>query len=135
MSDRLHIVAILVSSGVLLFMLELLRRRVLKERQALVWLAASGVLLLFSIWDGLLGDISDLVGIKSQQNALFVMAGAFALLVLLYHSLVISKLTDRVEILARRLAHAEADGSGEPNRELEDPLRAMDPDGNERTAA
>ena len=50
MSTKLQIVAIVVSSGLLLVVLELVRRRRLRERYALLWIVSGLVLLLLSAW-------------------------------------------------------------------------------------
>jgi hypothetical protein len=108
-SSKFQLLAILISSGFLVLMIELLRRRRLQEREALVWLVASVALLAMSIWNGLLDAISRALGIKSDQNALFVMAGIFALALLLHLSLTVARLSARVEIMARRIAHMDHD--------------------------
>ena len=45
MDDKLQLIAILGAAGLLLFVLELVRRRALLERYALLWLFSAVVLL------------------------------------------------------------------------------------------
>jgi hypothetical protein len=125
MSTKLQIVAIIVSSGLLLVVLELVRRRRLVERYALLWLASAATLLLLSAWNGLLDSISDWVGIATPANALFAIAFGFVLVLLLHFSTAISRLSEENKVLAqeaarldRELRERRGDGrAGEGERE------------------
>jgi hypothetical protein len=107
MEIRLQIVAILGALGLLLFVLELVRRRALMERYALLWLFSSVVILVLAIWDGALGVLARQLGILSAPNALFFVALAFVLLLLLHFSAAMSRLTDQSKVLAQRQAILE----------------------------
>jgi hypothetical protein len=114
MELRLQIVAIAGAVGLLLFVLELVRRRALMERYALLWLLASFVILGLAIWDEALGLLARQLGILSAPNALFFVAIAFILVLLLHFSAAMSRLTDQSKVLAQRHAMLE-----ERLRELE----------------
>ena len=89
-------------------MLELIRRRRLRERYALLWLLTGVVLLALSIWRSGLNTIAGWVGIETYPPAvLFAVGALFVLLVLLHYSTVISKLHDQNTVLAQRLALLE----------------------------
>jgi len=91
-----------------LVVLELIRKRRLRERYALLWLATGVVLLVLSLWRGGLNTIAGWLGVKGYPPAvLFAVATLFILLVLLDYSTVISKLADQNTILAQRLALLE----------------------------
>jgi hypothetical protein len=111
MEDRLsstaQAVAIIASSGLLLVILELVRRRRLVERYALLWLLAAAVLLVFSVWQDLLFEFSDLIGIGSPANALFIVAFGFVLLLLLHFSSISSRLSEENKVLAQELARLD----------------------------
>ena len=107
MQAKLQIVAILASSGLVLIVFELLRRRRLIERYALLWLLSSLVLLGLSIWTNLLEVISDAVGIVYPPNALFMIAFAFVLILLLHFSLAISRLSGETKVLAQEVARLD----------------------------
>jgi hypothetical protein len=94
---------------VLLFVgvFELVRRGRLRERYALLWLAAALVLLVLSAWHGLLFKVSKAVGIYYPPSAFFVIAFAFVLLLLLHFSVTVSRLADQTRVLAQRLALLE----------------------------
>jgi hypothetical protein len=107
MDVRIQIVAI-VSAGVLLvILLELVRRRRLLERYALLWLLSAAVLLGLSVWRGLLETVADAIGVAYPPNALFLIAFGFVLVLLLHFSLAVSRLSDQTKVLAQRLALLE----------------------------
>jgi hypothetical protein len=106
---KLQIVAIAASSALVLIVFEMLRRRRLIERYALLWLGSSLVLLLLSIWTGLLEIISKAVGIVYPPNALFMIAFGFVLVLLLHFSLAISRLSGETKVLAQKLARLDKD--------------------------
>ena len=105
--DRVQIVALVGAAGLLLFVLELVRRRQLLERYALLWLFSAAVVLLLGAWTGLLQDLSNAVGIHYPPSALFGVAFIFVLVLLLHFSIAVSKLTDQTKVLAQRLALLE----------------------------
>jgi hypothetical protein len=107
MDTRIQIVAIGGTLVLLLVVLELVRRRRLLERYALVWLGSTLVLLALGVWSGLLGTIADGIGVKYPPTALFVVAFGFVLLLLLHFSTAVSRLTDQTKVLAQRLALTE----------------------------
>jgi hypothetical protein len=107
MELRLQIVAIAGAVGLLLFVLELVRRRALMERYALLWLFSSVVILVLAIWDEALGLMARQLGILSAPNALFFVALTFVLLLLLHFSAAMSRLTDQSKVLAQRQAILE----------------------------
>lgn len=107
MDTHIRIVAILSTLVLLLVVLELVRRRRLLERYALVWIGSTIVLLGLGIWQGLLGKIADAIGVVYPPNALFVIAFGFVLLLLLHFSTAVSRLTDQTKVLAQRLALTE----------------------------
>ncbi len=97
-----------------LVVLELIRKRRLKERYALLWLLTGIALLILSLWRGGLNTIAGWLGVETYPPAvLFAVATFFILLVLLDYSTVISKLVDQNVILAQRLAILEEKVNGE----------------------
>jgi hypothetical protein len=104
---KIQILSIIGSSVLLVVILELVRRRRLLERYALLWLFSAIVLLALAIWRGLLEDIARAVGIVSPPNALFFIAFAFVLVLLLHFSIAVSRHADQTKVLAQRLALLE----------------------------
>jgi hypothetical protein len=104
---KIQIVSIAVSFGLLMLVLELVRRRRFLERYAILWLLAALVLLALSIWKGLLSTLAKAIGIIYPPNALFLVAFGFVLILLLHFSLAVSRLADQSRVLAQRLALLE----------------------------
>src|SRR3954447_2942336 len=109
MDTKLQILAIAASSTLVLIVFEMLRRRRLIERYALLWLGSSLVLLLLSIWTGLLEIVANAVGIVYPPNALFMIAFGFVLVLLLHFSLAISRLSGETKVLAQKIARLDQD--------------------------
>jgi hypothetical protein len=107
MELRIQLVAIGGTVVLFLIVLELVRRRRLLERYALVWLGSAVILLALAIWGGLLTKIADSIGIFYPPTALFVIAFGFVLMLLLHFSTAVSRLTDQSKVLAQRLALME----------------------------
>jgi hypothetical protein len=107
METRIQILAVVASGLLFLIVLELVRRRRLLERYALLWLLSAWVLLALAIWQGLLSDLASVIGIIYPPNALFLIAFGFVLVLLLHFSLAVSRLTDQTKVLAQRLAILE----------------------------
>ena len=107
METRIQLLAVAASGLLFLVVLELVRRRRLLERYALLWLLSASVLLALAIWQGLLSDLARVIGIIYPPNALFLIAFGFVLVLLLHFSLAVSRLTDQTKVLAQRLAILE----------------------------
>jgi hypothetical protein len=107
MDSRIQAVAIVGAAALLIFVLELVRRRRLLERYALIWLLAAVVLLGLAIWRDGLARLANAVGIAYPPNALFFVAFAFVLILLLHFSAAVSRLADQSKVLAQRLALLE----------------------------
>jgi hypothetical protein len=104
MQARIQLVTILGAAAILLAVLEMVRRRRLTERYALLWLLSALVLLALSIWSGALATISRAIGVIYPPNALFFIAIGCILLLLLHFSSAVSRLSDQTETLAQRQA-------------------------------
>jgi hypothetical protein len=121
MSTHQRAVAVLATLGLLILVFDLVRRRRLLERYALVWMAVTILLLALSAWAGLLDTVADAIGISYPPSALFAAAFGFVIVLLLHFSVAVSRLTDqskllaqRVALLEQRLARAEARREEEP---------------------
>jgi hypothetical protein len=107
-STRAQIIAVIATLAIFLFVLELVRRRRLVERYALLWMSAALALLVLAIWTDGLNVIKDLMGIEDAANAIFILAFGVAFLLLLNFSVVSSRLSEETKILAQEVASLEA---------------------------
>lgn len=101
------IAATIASLALLLAVLELVRRRRLREKYALLWIVTAVVLLILSVWRGAVSSIAGVLGVSYGPAVIFAVGALFVLIVLLHYSTVISALTDRTVVLAQRMAVLE----------------------------
>jgi hypothetical protein len=97
------IVAIAASVLMFVVVIELVRRRRLKEEYSLLWIVTSVSLLILASWYGLLLEITKLIGAVLPSSTLFFFGLVFALLVLLHFSVRISALERRVTLLVQEI--------------------------------
>lgn len=88
----------------LAFVLELLRRGILRERFAALWLVVGGLVLLVAVFPGILRSAADALGFELPSNLLFFAAIVFLLLVCVQLSYEVSRLEARTRRLAEDLA-------------------------------
>ena len=85
---------------------ELIRRRKLREEYAMLWLAASAVLLVFAAFPRLLWHVANLLGVY-YLTVLVLLAFSFLALLVIHLAVVISRLADDSRQIAQRLALTE----------------------------
>jgi hypothetical protein len=138
MELRLQLVACAGALLLLVVVFELVRRKRLMERYALLWLFSALVLLVLAVWGGLLERVADAIGVFYAPSALFAVAFAFVLMLLLHFSLAVSRLTDQTKVLAQRLALVEERERArvrEAERERPEPQPAAHGNGEPRVGA
>jgi hypothetical protein len=96
--------AVAVSLIAFLFVLELVRRRRLREEYSWLWLLTAGTMVVLSIWFRLLVVITHLVGAVTPLNTLLLCAVLFLFAIAVHYSVIISRLTTQVKNLAQELA-------------------------------
>jgi hypothetical protein len=109
LDNEVRIVAVILTGVMLGIVLELVRRRRLVERYALLWMSVSLILLVLAIWNQLLDLASEAIGIAVPANALFLAAFAVAFLMLLHFSVITSRLSEETKILAQEVARLDAE--------------------------
>ena len=100
--QRIEVIAVALIVCLLIF--ELIRRKRLLERYALVWLAAGATVLLLALWKGLLTTLSHAVGVAYPPSTLFVVTFLFVIVMLVNFSTTVSRLSDQNTLLAQRMA-------------------------------
>jgi hypothetical protein len=95
--------AIAFTFGLLVLVFELVRRKRLSERYAILWLLAAVTLFVLAVWKGLLTSLSSDVGISYPPSLLFIVAIGLIAMILLNFSLAVSRLSDQNKLLAQRL--------------------------------
>jgi hypothetical protein len=107
LSGKAQIIAIMVTVLMLALVIDLVRRRRLVERYALLWMLAASFLVVLAVWNGGLTFIADLAGIKSPPNALFLLGLAVIFGLLLNFSIAFSRLSEETKILAQEVARLD----------------------------
>ncbi|MBI1281736.1 MAG: DUF2304 family protein [Anaerolineaceae bacterium] len=104
MVDRAMIFGLVAGIGAFIFVLELVRRRRLKEEYSLLWLATAVALIVLSLSRPALDLLASTVGIIYPPSALFLVAVIFVLFILLHYSIVLTRLTQENKENAQQLA-------------------------------
>lgn len=90
--------------GFLMLTGELIRRRKIEERYALLWLLLGGVMALFSFSPGLLERLSRLLQVHYAPSLLFLMGLLFSFAFILHLTIVMSRMHRRMVRLAQEVA-------------------------------
>lgn len=104
MPIRQKIFALTIGIAVFLFILEMVRRRKLREEYSWLWLLTGSGIIVLVVWYDLLVFITELVGAVLPTTTLFLFGLLFLMLIALHYSVKISALTDQVRKLAQELA-------------------------------
>ena len=101
-----RIVPLAVAVLVVVFVVELIRRRKLREEYAMLWIAASIVLLVFAVFPHLLWWISKVTGVY-YTTLMVLLIFSFLSLVIVHLSVAVSRSADDLRKLAQRMALLE----------------------------
>ncbi len=103
MDSRVRIVTILAAVGILLAILELVRRRKLKEEYSVLWVITALLVLVLSVWYGALNALRGALGADVPSSALFFCGLVFAILLLLHFSVRVSQLERQLTALVQEV--------------------------------
>lgn len=99
-----HVLGAVASIVTFVFVFWLMRRGVLREKYAVLWLAVSGLALLLSVIPGALNGVSDLLGVETPANLLFFVTIVLLVLVSIQLSYELSRHEARLRRLAEEVA-------------------------------
>jgi hypothetical protein len=124
-SARAHLLVGIITLASLLFIVRLVRRKGLKSKYSLLWLAIGIIMGTIAVFPGLLAQTSYKLGIYYPPATFLAFSVAFLFLVVVQFSWELSRLEDRTRTLAEELAllraaHDElaaAQREGRPPRE------------------
>ena len=117
--ERQTVLAIVLAVAMLVVVVELVRKRKLREEYSLVWVGTAAVLILLALKQDLIIELSKLFGAADSSSTLFFLALVFLMLLSLQFSVRMSKLTFRNKVLTQRIAllERELDELRRPSRE------------------
>ena len=98
-----RLIAIGGSLVLLVFIVELVRRRRLKEEYSVLWIATGLALLLLSAWYSLLVKVTNLIGGVAPSSTLFFFGLLFVMAMLLHFSVRTSQLERRLTALIQEV--------------------------------
>lgn len=104
---RQKIFAIVVAVSLLVLVVELVRRRKLREEYSWLWLLASLVVLVLALWYDALLLITRLIDAELPISVLVLFSLLFLLVVNIHYSVKISSLTKQTVQLAQKVALME----------------------------
>ena len=110
----LWIVMMAVSASTALAVLELIRRRKLREEYSFVWFILSLIFILLSAWPGLLDRLSVFLGIQYGPVTLFFFGMCFIFAILIHFSVEITRLGEQNKALAQEIALMKMKEKGGP---------------------
>lgn len=105
--DKIQIVISITSIAIILAVLDLVRRKKIKESYSFLWLATGIFMLVTSLSRKLLDIIAAILGIYYPPSALFLIGIIFLILLLLQFSVVISGLSENNKKLAQKISLLE----------------------------
>jgi hypothetical protein len=105
----LTIVTGLTSLAVLAFIIELLRRRQLQEKYAILWLTVSVVMVPLAFFPGAVDSLATAIGFASGVSLVLFLGIVFLLLVCMHLSWEVSRLEEETRTLAEDVALLRTD--------------------------
>lgn len=100
----LQVFSIIGSVVLFAFVIDFIRRGLLKEKYSVLWLACTILITILSLKKELLDSLAGLLGIAYPPSLLFLVAFIFILLINLHFSVVISILHEKNKAIAQELA-------------------------------
>jgi hypothetical protein len=100
---RIRILTIVAAVAILILVVELVRRRKLKEEYSLLWVLTAALLVLLSVWYGLLVRVTHLIGGTVPSSTLFFFGLVFVISLMLHFSIRISLLERRITSLVQEM--------------------------------
>lgn len=101
---RLKILALAAIFGLMVLIVNLVRKKKLKEEYAFLWMVISLISIVLMLWFRVIIFFSYLFGILSPNNTIFFFAILFLVIICLHFSVKISTLTNQVKILIQENA-------------------------------
>lgn len=107
--SRTQVIAALGAVGLVLLVLDLVRRRRLSEDFSLLWVAATVLIAVLGFSTPVLKGLTRVLGVMFESSTVFLAGLAFAVAMLLYVSVRVSRLVEDRDHLTRELALLRAE--------------------------
>ena len=119
------IFAVFASFLIMAVVVELVRRRKLREEYSWLWLLTGAVIVALLIWYDLLVSLTHFIGALAPTTPLFIFGLLFLMLISLHYSIQISKLSFQVKEMAQQLTllRGRVEDRADPEGEDSAPIR------------
>jgi len=107
--SRTQVIAALGAVALVLYVLDLVRRRRLSEEFSLLWVAATVVIAVLGFSTPVLKFITRALGVMFESSTVFLFGLGFAVSMLLYLSIRVSRLVQDRDVLTRELSLLRAE--------------------------
>ena len=104
MDYRIQIFFIAIVLIFLFFIIHLLKTKKLNLKYTLLWLFATVVLLIISIFPQIMYAISGVLGIKTPINVALILAGIFVILIIISITSIVSELNKKLRSLIQEVS-------------------------------
>ena len=114
MKTSAHVLVLLLTVAVVIFIIRLVALRQLRSKYALLWLGVTIVVLPFAVVPSFLDDVAHDLGFSYAPAFLLFLATGFLFAIVIHFSWELSRLETRVRTLAETVALLEVDQGSEP---------------------
>lgn len=104
MTVKLQLIIAIVVVIAILYIGNMVRKKKLELKYALVWFLVAVLLLIFDVFPGLLNGMTNLMGITLPINMLFFLGFIFVLMIVFSQTIIISNLTRKDKRLTQEIA-------------------------------
>jgi len=106
-TKRIQYIAVSVSLLILFFVIELIRRKKIREDYSLIWFVFGIIFVVFSLWRNGLDIVSRILGIAYPPAAIFLILLMAVFALLIHYSIIITRLSESNKILAQAIGIIE----------------------------
>ena len=99
-----HLIAILAALATITVIVEMSRRRQLRDKYVLVWISVGLIMAVFAVSPGLFNHLAHSMGVKNPPDLLTVLASLFLLVVCVQFSWELGRIEDKSRLLAEEVA-------------------------------
>lgn len=107
--DGVHLISLISALVTIAALVEMLRRRQIRQRYALLWVVVGVLVAVVAISPSLFNAAAHGLGVKNPPDLLAVLAALFLLLVTVHMSWELGRLEDRTRVLAEEVALLRSD--------------------------
>lgn len=104
LENRVQLIAVAGSLFMLIFIVELIRRKKMKEEYSILWLFSGAVFLVLSVWRDALDEFAHLVGVNYPPASLLLVLVMGAFLIMVHYSIVITKISEKNKNLVQEIS-------------------------------